>query len=65
MPNPLTVQEAADRFDPPVTERRVRQICEAGELGRYDAFARRWVIDRAELKAFLKIPRPVGRPKHE
>ncbi len=46
------------------SEKRVREYCRQGRLGR--KVGRQWVITRAELEAFKKIPRKHGAPrKHD
>jgi hypothetical protein len=55
----LSVEEAAAELGR--TARRVRQICEQGQLGQRVGGV--WIIARSELEAFKRIGRPRGRPK--
>jgi excisionase family DNA binding protein len=57
---PATVIEAAAQLG--VTPRRIRQLCEAGELQAQKA-GRDWLIDRAALERFER--QPPGRPPKE
>jgi len=59
--NLLTVKRAAARLN--LAESTVRGYCAAGRLG--EKIGGRWIIQRAELDAFAKRPRPVGRPPKE
>jgi excisionase family DNA binding protein len=55
----LSVEEAAAELG--VTARRVRQICEQGQLGQRIGSV--WAISRAALEQFKQAKRPPGRPK--
>ena len=57
----LDVKQAARVLG--VTDRRIRQLCQAGQIGV--KIGSRWIIDRAKLEAFAQVPRPVGRPAQE
>ncbi len=57
----LTVDQVAARLNLHPT--RIRQFCQEGRLGKYDEFARRWIITEAELKRFTRRQRPTGRPR--
>ena len=54
----LTVQQVAKELNR--SEKRVREYCREGRLGQ--KIGRQWVITRAELEAFKKIPRKHGAP---
>lgn len=56
---PLSVKDAAEIIG--VSERRVRQFCAAGKLGKRVG-PRMFVITRREAEAFAKIERPPGNP---
>lgn len=57
----LTVAEVAKRLH--VSQHRVRQLCQAKEFGKQvGPFKDRWAITEAELTAYEKRRRPVGRP---
>jgi excisionase family DNA binding protein len=45
---PITTTEAAEMLG--VSEERVRQLCQAGEIGR--KFADRWLLTREEVEDF-------------
>jgi len=56
----LTTSEAAERLK--VSERRVRQFCESGRLGR--KFGRNYAITEAQCDAFSKKERLTGGAGH-
>ena len=56
----LSVAQAAEELG--VTRRMVNQYCRNGRL-KAQRVGRDWVIFRADLDAFAKRARPVGRPK--
>ncbi len=58
----LTVREVAAELG--LSEHRVREYCREGRLGQ--KIGRQWLITRAQLEAFKKIPRKHGAPrKHD
>lgn len=57
--NVLTPEEAAKRLR--VSPERVRQFCRENRLGK--RLGDRWVISEADLQAFMRRPRPTGRPR--
>ena len=56
----LSVAEVAKRLR--LSERRVRQLCEDGRLGRRVG-GRVWVVSEREVVRFEAIPRRPGRPR--
>jgi len=55
----LTIRQVAEILG--LSRQRIQQLCAQGRLGRRPG--RDWVITRAELEAFKKLPRRAGRPK--
>ena len=56
----MTTREVADFLA--VTKPRVDQLCEAGKL-KYEMKGNVRLFLRADVEAFAKLDRPVGRPK--
>ncbi len=57
----LTTYEAAERLG--VSDRRVRQFCLAGRLGR--RIGRDWAITEAQVEKFVSITRSCGQAGRE
>lgn len=57
----LSVKEVAEELG--VSENRVREYCQEGRLG--EKVGRQWVITRAALDEFKKIPRKRGAPRRK
>ena len=57
----LTVQQAARELNR--SEHRVREYSNEGRLGT--KIGRQWLITRAELEEFKKIPRERGAPRKD
>ena len=56
----MTVKDAALKMR--LSIRRVQQFCADGRLGKWDKYARRYVIGSTELDKFRKLKRRPGNP---
>jgi excisionase family DNA binding protein len=55
----LTIKQVAEELG--LSENRVREFCQEGRLG--EKVGHQWIITRAELEDFKKIPRERGNPR--
>lgn len=55
----LSVKQAAEELG--LSENRVREFCQEGRFG--EKVGHQWIITRAELEDFKKIPRKRGNPR--